>query len=114
VSLVVCAFRGTSRHQADAHGRSSSWVQYLILDMRAVPGVDATSARVCFLMLKQLLAASGVVPVFAEVSGSAVFAEVGGSAVAAGDVWRVARSGCGRCRTCEHDSFSFTWRVASA
>ncbi|CAM9577827.1 unnamed protein product [Phaeothamnion confervicola] len=42
-----------------------SSTQWIVLDFTGVVGVDATAARVCFLMLKHLLRASGVTLVFA-------------------------------------------------
>ena len=42
--------------------------EYLVLDFGNVLGVDATAARSCFLMLKQLMRASGVILVFTNVS----------------------------------------------
>ncbi|KAG5191778.1 hypothetical protein JKP88DRAFT_352139 [Tribonema minus] len=61
--------RSSSARSAAAGGGGGGGARYVVLDMREVPGVDATAARVCFLMLKQLLHASGVTPVFAAVSG---------------------------------------------
>ncbi|CAM9704722.1 unnamed protein product [Chrysoparadoxa australica] len=49
-------------------GAPGVYTRYLVLDFSNVSGVDATAVRVCFLMLKQVLKTSGVVPIFATMT----------------------------------------------